>query len=153
MPAFRVTFDFVDAFSGVTQRSYTGTFADYATAAAAASDFLVDVRALSTAAVNRYELTEIFEPTPEAAGAASLVFEVVAATMNIGTLKKAALDFPSPDGAIFSGNALLKTNALWTGFTANLEAGKFTISDGEHITGTAKGARKIRSSGKTNLPV
>lgn len=153
MPEFRLTFDFIDAFDGVTQRSYTGTFADYAAASTAATAFLTDVRALSTAAVNRYELTEIFTPTPETAGAASLVFEVISATMNIGAIKKAALDFPSPDGAVFTGNALDKNNALWTAFTANLEAGAWTISDGEHITGTVKGARKIRSSGKTNLPV
>ena len=152
MPDYRLTLVFVDELNGETSKTYSATFADYATAAAAAAAMKTDAQALSDAAIIEMQLSEVTTyGTSPVAG--SRVFERISATMDLGSGKKANHQFPAPKAGAFSGNALNPAASIWTAYTENLESGAWAISDGEHIVDTISGKRIFVRSGNTNLPV
>lgn len=157
LPDYVVTHYYLDANGGETLKQYEGEFADYATARGAADDLLVDAQAITDAHLYRETLAETTDIAGSSA-ATSNVFERISATVELDTAgKKYNLVVPSPavltPNPLFSGNALVVTQADWVAYIANFGTGLWTVSDGEHITGTIRGKRQFVRSGRTNLPV
>ena len=152
MPDYRATFSYRDVNNGETTKSFTGTFADNATAQTNLASLLSALQNATDAYIYKYELSEIDLVAGAAAGTSN-VFERVSATVELDTLgKRANLELPSPIDGMFTGNSLIIANAQWVAVTDEFATGLWTISDGEHIDTTVRGARVYASSGKTNLP-
>lgn len=152
MPEYNYTMSYIDANGAGTQKRFSGVFADYATARAAADAMLAAAQALTDAYIYKDSLAET-TLIVGAASASSNVFERASATTVLDTPgKKYNLVMPAPVEAVFSGNSLLVDSLLWTNFTDNLAIGEFTVSDGEHVDGTISGKRIYVRSGVTNLP-
>lgn len=151
MPDYILTHFYSDINGGETSKQFVGEFADYATARAAADDFLTDAQAITDAHLFKETLAEV-NLIAGTSAATSNVFERISATTDLGSNKKYNLQLPSPIAGVFSGNALIITGTEWVNYTANLGAGLWEVSDGEHIVGTIRGKRQFVRSGNTNLP-
>lgn len=140
MPDFRYTLTFVDYYQRPSTRTFYTTVADYATARAAADALLVDAQALSTAHIVKDELTEVSD-IAGAAAASSNVDEGLTLQYNLGGVKRASQNIPSPVKTIFLADGSADTgNVLITAWTANFLTGGWTISDGETPVSVLKGA-------------
>lgn len=151
MPDYIVTHYYRDTLDAETTKQYEGTFATYAAARTAANDLLIDAQALTDAHIYKETLAETTD-IAGAAGPSSNVFERISATVTLSGGDKGNFQVPSPIAGAFSGNALNPAAVQWIDFEANFNA-DWTISDGEHITGTVRGRRIFVRSGRTNLPV
>ena len=153
MVEFILTHYYRDVQNGETSRSFKGDFATEADAETAAALFDTDAIAASKSKLYKRTLAKV-TPFAGAAAANTSVFDTVSCTVTLDTSgKKANINLPNPVDVIMTGNSLIIDALLYENYTENLEAGAgWTISDGEVINSTIRGARKIRSSGKTNLP-
>jgi hypothetical protein len=150
MPTWLYTVSYEDEIGGTTSKQFKGDFADYAAASAAASALLTDLQAATNAGIQETRLTEV-NIVSGAVGAGSRVFEVVDSTLEITNNKRANFKLPSPVPALFTGNALDTTSAVWTDVMANFTS-DWSLSDGDQYVSTIRGKRAFVSSGKTNLP-
>ena len=151
MPDYTATLRFIDELQGETSRTYKATFADDATATTAMTNLLTDAAALSTAAVSG-SLSKAFAVVGGAAEAGSRVFENLQATVLKNDGEDYAMNVPSPENAVFTANALIIDDTLWTDYLANFSTTLWKISDGEYPLSTLRGKRIFVRSGKTNLP-
>ena len=140
MATWRVTYTLVDDQSpkaGVRQKTFTGDFADYATASAAESDLRTDLLAATSAGVARVQLTEDTVLTPSAASGSN-VFEVASVTIPINAVKNANYQLPAPVAALQAANNAVDTTATeWTDLMDNYTAtAGWEVSDTEHIDTT-----------------
>lgn len=151
MADFTVTYIYEDANGGTTSKQFEGDFLDFAAASAAAIALYTPLAAASTAAIVGYTISQRLY-TASVAAAGSNVFERAAATVELTTNNKlSSFSIPSPVPELFIGNTLDYTLATWTDITDQFADGVWTISDGEHITGTKRGKRVFARSGNTNL--
>lgn len=154
MPDYVATFYFLDVNNGETTKQHTGTFADNTAAQAALTALLNAYQGASSAQLYKYTLAEtaILAGAP---AAGTNVFERVQATLALDTAgKRASYMLPSPIAGLFpAGSNALDTSATqWTTLMGQFATGQWTLSDGEHVDSTVRGARIFVSSGKTNLP-
>lgn len=150
MALYRATFTFQDEINGETTRSWEGDFADDAAANTAVGNLVTDVAAFTTSKLLDVWLAKkVVTVTSAAAG--SRVFENARINVELDDTAKYSLDFPSPDGAVFSGNTLQTANTLVTDFIANFEGQGWKVSDGQEISSILGGKRIFKASGKTNL--
>jgi len=151
MAEWKLVVNYQDIGLGRTSKTFYGDFDTYATAATKRTALLTDLQAASTAQIVSHSLSE--EVVVGGAGdAGSNVFYRVSGTVVKDDGRRANMQFPSPEAAMLSGNALIVGAALWTDLMANFAAGEWEISDGEHYVSTVKGAKISVPSGKTNLP-
>jgi len=144
---------FVDDIGGTTQRVFKGDFGDFSTADTAASNFVNDYQAVTSAAIVSRELTELTElaNTPTAG---SLVFNTASVTVNKSGGGKANVNIPGVADAIMAGNSVDGSATAFADWLDNIgtAGGGWTISDGETADSFVKGKRVIVRSGSTNLP-
>lgn len=160
MADYRCTVTYLDSFNGVTEKEFTGTFADHAAATTARASLVNALEAATTAAVIKAELTEITTYVNSPTAGSSVLFRMSATVyLDQGTNKKANFTVPAPISTILSGNTLITDQALWTAIITEIESGGagWTISDGETVddtggNGTISGKLITVRSGVRTLP-
>lgn len=152
MPEYRATLFFRDNNNGESTRQFSATFADDATASANMATMVTAFQNVTDAYLYKTELTK-FEYVAGSANASSNVFERMSATVFLDSNKKANFQVPSPVESMFMAgtNILNPADTNWTTLMTQFGTGLWTISDGEHITSTVTGKRRMVSSGRTNL--
>ena len=150
MPDYKLTFEMVDsAGGGRTTKTHYGTFADFATADTAADALLTDYVAASGALIENIYLAE--EKTPVGVQDGKSVFQVADGTISLTNKGNANFKLPAAKKTLFSGNALIVTDA-WADLMANFAVSVgWTLSDSNTYNNTVRGKRAYVASGKTNL--
>lgn len=149
MPTYRLTFSIRDAEGGETTKTHSGTFADFATASAAADLLKTDYEAAMDAHVFGRTLAETESYAGAPSGSRSVFRRVSASLALVGKTQKANFKLPAPVAAInASGSAFDKTATEWTDLMANFAAGAgWEISDGDTYESTVAGKTQFDSSG------
>lgn len=152
MPDYRVTFSLRSTDNGETTKSFTGTFADNATAVAATSALLADLQAATQAHIYKQELTEVSDIAGAAPGTATVFLRATSTVTLVGKTDKANFTLPAPAATINPSGSTFDSSAVaWTNLMANFSTGNWTISDGNHIASTLDGKVAYYGSGETNF--
>lgn len=152
MPDYVASFLMESTDGGTTTKTFSGTFADFATATIARNDLQTDLLAASHARVIKRSLAETEEVAGVTSGAKSVFLRASATVRLNGTSKKGNFMLPAPNDTINpAGSTFDKTAAAWTDLMANFASGLWTVSDGEYISGTEDGTVGYYSSGETNF--
>lgn len=156
MPDYTLVFTFLDYQNGTTSRSYTGTFADFTAASAAANAARSAYQAITGAQIIKQQLSEVTE-YPGAPPANISVFEqaVMSVELSGGTNDRFAQFIPAAVSAIYSGNNVIITDPLvvdWLAIAGTTGGDGWNVGRGRTIDSVLSGERGFVKSGKTNLP-
>lgn len=152
MPDYQCSFSMLSTDSGSTTKRFKGTFADFATAAAARDALQTDLLAATQAQITRRSLAETEEVVSVASGAKSVFLRASATIQLDGKAEDGNFTLPAPVDAINpSGSAFDGTATEWTDLMANFATGAWSVSDGDHYAGTVRGKTAYYGSGDTNF--